>query len=216
MFCMAYLETGQPSWLSANIRDFMFEAPIMNLSRIERTAFFIDGNHLYAASRNLGFEVDYRDLLKYFQEQSGFVRAHYYSAVIETEAYTPLKPLIDWLAYNGYTVVTKTVKDYTDATGRRRVRTSMDVEIAVDMLELSEVVSTIVVIAGEGTLRRAIEAVQRRGVKVVVISSLHTTPLMASDELRRQCDAFIELADIAPKFTRRLVDPRTVRTSEAA
>src|ERR1700709_586438 len=101
----------------------------------ERVALFIDGANLYSASRNLGFDVDYRNLLTYFQKQANVIRAYYYSAVLETEEYSPLKPLTDWLAYNGYTLVTKPAKEFTDATGRRRVKGNMDIEIPGDMFE---------------------------------------------------------------------------------
>ena len=109
----------------------------MHFLPTERIALFIDGANLYSASRNLGFDVDYRNLLEYFRKKAHVIRAYYYSAVLETEEYSPLKPLTDWLAYNGYTLVTKPAKEFTDATGRRRVKGNMDIELAVDMLELA-------------------------------------------------------------------------------
>ena len=103
----------------------------------ERVALFIDGANLYSASRNLGFDVDYRNLLEFFRKKAHVIRAYYYSAVLETDEYSPLKPLTDWLAYNGYTLVTKPAKEFTDSAGRRRVKGNMDIEVAVDMLELA-------------------------------------------------------------------------------
>ncbi|MDE2514986.1 MAG: NYN domain-containing protein [Rhodospirillales bacterium] len=178
----------------------------------ERTALFIDGANLYSASRNLGFDVDYRNLLEFFRRKTNILRAYYYSALLETEEYSPLKPLTDWLAYNGYTLVTKAAREYTDATGRRRVKGNMDVEIAVDMLELAGHVEHAVLFSGDQDFRRLVEAVQRRGVRVSVISSIRTTPPMVADELRRQADHFVELAEIAPEFTRRQTEPRAPRT----
>ncbi len=175
----------------------------------ERVALFIDGANLYSASRNLGFDVDYRNLLTYFNKQARIVRAYYYSALLETEDYSPLKPLTDWLAYNGYHLVTKAAKEFTDATGRRRVKGNMDIEVAVDMLELAPRIDHAVLFSGDSDFRRLVESVQRQGVKVSVISSIRTTPPMVADELRRQADHFIELADIAPEFTRRQTEPRT-------
>lgn len=177
----------------------------------ERTALFIDGANLYSASRNLGFDVDYRSLLEYFRGQTNVIRAYYYSALLETEEYSPLKPLTDWLAYNGYNLVTKPAKEYTDATGRRRVKGNMDIEVAVDMLELAPRLDHAVLFSGDADFRRLVEAVQRRGVRVSVISSIRTTPPMVADELRRQADHFIELSEIAPKFTRRQTEPRPPR-----
>ena len=174
----------------------------------ERTALFIDGANLYSASRNLGFDVDYRNLLEYFRRQTYVVRAYYYAAILETEEYSPLKPLTDWLAYNGYTLVTKPAKEFTDATGRRRVKGNMDIELAIDMLELAPKLDHIVLFSGDSDFRRLIEAVQRRGVRVSVVSSIRTSPPMIADELRRQADEFLELAEIAPEFTRRQTEPR--------
>ena len=136
------------------------------------------------------------------------IRAYYYSAVLETEEYSPLKPLTDWLAYNGYTLVTKPAKEFTDSTGRRRVKGNMDIELAIDMLELADKIDHAVLFSGDSDFRRLVEAVQRRGVRVSVVSSIRTTPPMVADELRRQADQFLELAEIAPEFTRRQMEPR--------
>lgn len=174
----------------------------------ERVALFIDGANLYSASRNLGFDVDYRNLLEYFRKRCNILRAYYYSAVLETDDYSPLKPLTDWLAYNGYSLVTKAAKEFTDATGRRRVKGNMDIEIAVDMLELADKLDHVVLFSGDADFRRLVEAVQRRGVRVSVVSSIRTSPPMVADELRRQADQFVELSDIAPDFTRRQTEPR--------
>ena len=183
----------------------------MHFLPTERTALFIDGANLYSASRNLGFDVDYRNLLAYFRAKSHVIRAYYYSAVVETEEYSPLKPLTDWLAYNGYTLVTKPAKEFTDATGRRRIKGNMDIELAIDMLELADKLDHAVLFSGDSDFRRLVEAVQRRGVRVSVISSIRTSPPMIADELRRQADQFIELADIAQEFTRRQTEPRPHR-----
>lgn len=183
----------------------------------ERTALFIDGANLYSASRNLGFDVDYRNLLDFFRKRSQVVRAYYYSALLDTEEYSPLKPLTDWLAYNGYTLVTKAAREYTDGAGRRRVKGNMDVELAVDMLELSPRIDHAILFSGDSDFRRLVEAVQRQGVRVSVVSSVRTAPPMAGDELRRQADQFVELADIAPEFTRRPSDHRrSVRSASDA
>jgi len=176
--------------------------------RIERVAVFIDGANLYAASRTIGFDVDYKNLLNHFRQRAYLVRAYYYTALLETEEYSPLRPLVDWLGYNGYSVVTKPAKEFTDATGRRRVKGSVDIEMAVDVLDLTPHLDHVVIFSGDGDLRRLVEAVQRRGVRVTVVSSIRTQPAMIADELRRQADAFIDLADLAEFITRRQVEPR--------
>jgi uncharacterized LabA/DUF88 family protein len=176
--------------------------------RIERVAVFIDGANLYAASRTLGFDVDYKNLLAHFRQRSYLVRAYYYTALLETEEYSPLRPLVDWLGYNGYSVVTKPAKEFTDASGRRRVKGSVDIEMAVDVLDLAPHLDHVVIFSGDGDLRRLVESVQRRGVRVTVISTIRSQPAMIADELRRQADAFIDLADLADQITRRQVEPR--------
>ena len=185
----------------------------MHFLPTERIALFIDGANLYSASRNLGFDVDYRGLLDAFRKRGQLIRAYYYSAVLETEEYSPLKPLTDWLAYNGYTLVTKPAKEFTDAQGRRRIKGNMDIELAIDMLELADKIDHAVLFSGDSDFRRLVEAVQRRGVRVSVISSIRTSPPMVADELRRQADQFIDLVDIAPEFTRRQTEPRPTRAT---
>jgi uncharacterized LabA/DUF88 family protein len=154
------------------------------------------------------FEVDYKNLLAYFRQSSCLVRAYYYTALLETEEYSPLRPLVDWLGYNGYSVVTKPAKEFTDATGRRRVKGSVDIEMAVDVLDLTPHLDHVVIFSGDGDLRRLVEAVQRRGVQVTVISTIRTQPAMIADDLRRQADAFIDLADLAEHITRPQVESR--------
>ena len=181
----------------------------MNFLPNERIALFIDGANLYSASRNLGFDVDYRSMLETFRKQGNLVRAYYYSAILDTEEYSPLKPLTDWLAYNGYALVTKPAREYTDSTGRRRVKGNMDIELAIDMMELAPRIDHAVLFSGDSDFRRLVEAVQRMGVRVSVVSSVRTNPPMVADELRRQADQFLELADISAAFTRRQTEPRT-------
>ena len=174
----------------------------------ERVCLFIDGANLYASTRSLGFEIDYRNLLAFFRARSNLVRAYYYSALLDTEEYSPVKPLTDWLAYNGYTLVTKPAREFTDAAGRRRVKGNMDVELAIDMLELAPHMDHAVLFSGDSDFRRLVEAVQRRGVRVSVVSTTRSNPPAIGDELRRQADQFLELAEIATHFTRRQTEPR--------
>lgn len=175
----------------------------------ERIGVFVDGANLYHTSRALGFEVDFAAMLDFFGRSTYLVRAFYYTALVETEDYSPLRPLTDWLAYNGWQVVTKPAKQQADATGRARLKGNMDVELAVDMLELAPQLDHVVLFSGDGDFRRLVEAVQRMGVRVTVVSSVRSQPPMIADELRRQADAFLELEEIAPGFTRRQAEPRT-------
>jgi uncharacterized LabA/DUF88 family protein len=168
----------------------------------ERIALFIDGANLYSAARGLGFDIDYKKLLDLFANKGRLIRAFYYTALLEDQEYSPLRPLVDWLDYNGYTVVTKPAKEFTDAQGRRRFKGNMDIELAIDMLELAGSVDHMVLFSGDGDFRRLVEATQRRGVRVTVVSTIRSQPPMVADELRRQADHFHDLVDLAPQIQR--------------
>jgi len=180
-------------------------------SSSDRIALFIDGANLYATAKTLGFDIDYKRLLKEFQSCGTLVRAFYYTAVIEDQEFSSIRPLIDWLDYNGYTVVTKATKEFIDASGRRKVKGNMDIELAVDAMEIAGTIDHMVLFSGDGDFRSLVEAVQRRGVRVIVVSTVTTQPPMVADELRRQADEFIDLTSLMPRIGR---DPgdRPVRT----
>jgi len=163
---------------------------------------FIDGANLYAAARGLGFDIDYKRLLEVFAGRGRLIRAFYYTALIENEEYSPIRPLVDWLDYNGYTMVTKPTKEFTDAFGRRKIKGNMDIELAIDVMEMSEHVEHIIIFSGDGDFRRLVEAVQRKGVRVSVVSTMRSSPPMVADELRRQADNFIELQDLMAHISR--------------
>ncbi len=168
----------------------------------ERIALFIDGANLHAAARSLGFDIDYKRLLELFGEKGRLIRAFYYTALIEEQDFSPLRPLVDWLDYNGYTMVTKPTKEFTDAMGRRKVKGNMDIELAIDVMEMAQFLDHIVLFSGDGDFRRLVEAVQKKGVRVTVVSTIRSAPPMIADELRRQADVFVELQDLAPQIMR--------------
>ena len=172
----------------------------------EKLALFIDGANLYATAKALAFDIDYKRLLGLFRGKGQLVRALYYTALAEDQEYSSIRPLIDWLDYNGYTMVTKPVKEYTDSLGRRKIKGNMDIELAVDAMELSQHVDHIVLFSGDGDFRSLVAALQARGRRVSVISTLQTQPPMIADELRRQADQFIDLADLEKDICR---DPAT-------
>jgi uncharacterized LabA/DUF88 family protein len=168
----------------------------------ERIALFIDGSNLYAAARALGFEIEYKSLLEVFAAKGRLIRAVYYTALIEDQEYSPIRPLVDWLDYNSYTLVTKPAKEFTDAARRRKIKGNMDIELAIDAMEMAPYLDHIMLFSGDGDFRRLVEALQRKGLRVSVISTVASNPPMAADELRRQADHFIELQDLAPKIAR--------------
>jgi len=181
----------------------------------DRIALFIDGANLYSAAKNLGFDIDYKKLLAEFRTRGVLTRAYYYTALVENEDYSPIRPLVDWLDYNGFALVTKTAREYTDSQGRKRWRGDMDIEIAVDMMEIAPHVDHVVLFSGDGDFRRLVQSVQQKGVRVTVVSTVKSQPPMASDDLRRQADVFIDLADLADIIGRPARLPRVIQEAKA-
>jgi uncharacterized LabA/DUF88 family protein len=183
------------------------------MSSLGKIAVFIDGPNLHGAARTLGFEIDYRLLLKEFQSRGTLVRAYYYTTIIEDQEYSAIRPLVDWLDYNGYTVVTKPTKEFLDESGRRRVKGNMDIELAVDAMEISAHVDEMVLFSGDGDFRSLVEAIQRRGVRVTVVSTMQ--PALIADELRRRADVFLDLRELQPRIARDPIE-RPLATADRA
>lgn len=174
----------------------------MNIYRDDRTVLFIDGPNLHATAKSLGFDIDYKRLLAFFRERSRLVRAIYYTTVLEQDEFVSIRPLVDWLEYNGYTLVTKPAKEFVDSLGRRRLKGSMDVELAVDAMRLSPHMDHAVLFTGDGDFRSLVAALQKQGNRVTVISTLQASSPMIADELRRQADQFYDLADMENSIAR--------------
>ena len=179
----------------------------------EKTCIFIDGLSLYSASRNLNFNVDYKKLLEFFTSKTNVIRVYYYAAIPDTEEYSPLRPLTDWLSYNGYFLVTKPTREFVDTNGKRHIKGNMDLEIAVDMIEMAPHIDHAVLFSGNSDFRRVVEAVQRHGTHVSIVSSMKSPSLLIGDDLRRQADQFLELAVISADFTRHVTDSPKLRQS---
>lgn len=191
----------------------------------ERIALFIDGANLYSAAKALQFDIDYKRLLAFFRQKGHLVRALYYTALAEDQEYSSIRPLIDWLDYNGYTMVTKPTKEFTDSMGRRKLKGNMDIELTVDAMRLADNLDHIVLFSGDGDFKSMVAAIQQKGKRVSVVSTLQTQPPMVADELRRQADQFIDLADLEqmicrdastrpPRTDRPESSDRPVRTTE--
>lgn len=178
-------------------------SPVPMLHPVDRVAVFIDGANLYQSARALGFDIDYKRLLLTFSSECRFLRAYYYTALLDEQEYSPIRPLVDWLDYNGYTMVTKPLREFRQGVGGgRKFKGNMDVEIAVDVMEVAPLVDHVVLFSGDGDFRRLVEAVQRRGVRVTVVSTIRTQPPMVADELRRQADYFLDLAELQALIAR--------------
>lgn len=181
----------------------------------DKVAIFIDGSNLYAAARSLEFDIDYRKLLRWGGTCGRLVRAFYYTALVEDTDYSPIRPLVDWLDYNGYTMVTKPTKEFVDAQGRRKIKGNMDIELAIDVMEMAEHVDHIILFSGDGDFKRLVEAVQRKGVRVTVVSTINSSPPMVADELRRQADYFLDLDKLRGQIARDQSAVRHLENDEA-
>lgn len=177
----------------------------------ERLALFIDGSNLYSAAKSLGFDIDYKLLRQEFVRRGKLLRAFYYTAILESDEYSPIRPLADWLHYNGFNMRTKPAKEYIDSQGRRRVKNNMDVELATDAMELADHVDHIVLFSGDGNFQPLVESIQRKGVRVSVVSTIRSHPPMIADELRRQADNFIELDELRDVIGRAPREPMPER-----
>jgi len=164
--------------------------------RPNETALFIDGPNVYLTAKALGFDVDYKRLHNYFSARCDLIRAYYYTAVRERDTHDSLRPLLDWLDYNQYTLVQKPTKEWTDASGRTKVKGNMDMEMACDAFDLSSTIRNATFFTGDGDFVAIIRLLQRRGIRCTVVSSTETQPVMCADELRRAADEFVELSEL--------------------
>ena len=178
----------------------------------DNLAGFIDGSNLYAACRALGFEIDFKLMRNEFSRRGRLQRISYYTAVLETEEFNPVKPLIDWLSYNGYSVVTKSAREFFDPLGRRKIKGSIDLELAIDALDIAPKLNHLVLFSGDGDFKPLVMALQRHGVRASVVSTIRTNPALISDDLRRIADNFIELEDLREVIAK----PERVRESRDA
>jgi uncharacterized LabA/DUF88 family protein len=160
----------------------------------EKLALFIDGPNLHFTAKGLGFNIDFKRFLAEFKTRGVLVRAYYYTII--AEEFPTTRPLIDWLDYNGFTVRTKSVKDFDDDEGRRKFKRNIGIDLAVDAFEIAKYVDHILLFSGDGDFRPLVEAIQGRGLRVTVVSSMRTKPAMIAADLRRQADTFLELDDL--------------------
>lgn len=171
------------------------------MSKQGKSAIFIDGSNMYATAKALRLDIDYKRLLEYFND--GLLRAYYYTAIIEDEEFSTIRPLLDWLEFNGFTVVTKPTKEFVNPlTGIRKVKGNMDIELAVDVMELSAHIDHAILFTGDGDFTHLVRVLQRHGVRVTVVSTIATQPIMIADELRRVADTFVDLLELAPQLRR--------------
>jgi uncharacterized LabA/DUF88 family protein len=162
----------------------------------ERIAVFIDGKSLFSCSKGLGFDIDFKLLRQEFARRGKLAKLSYFTTIVDNDEFSSVRPLVDWLSYNGYNTIAKPVKEFVDPTGRRKIKGNTTIEMTVAILDIVPFVDHIVIVTGDGDFKSLVESVQNRGVRVSVVSSIRVQPAMLADELRRQADNFIELDDL--------------------
>jgi uncharacterized LabA/DUF88 family protein len=167
-----------------------------------RLAVFIDGANLTSTSKALGFDVDFKRLLAELNSRGALLRAYFYTTVSVTDDFNSVRPLLDWLEYNGFTVRTRPLREHDDGEGRRRLKRNIAIDLAIDALEVAAHVDHIYLFCGDADFRSLVQALQKRGVFVTVVSTLSKPAPLVADELRRQADAFLELNDLRSLIAR--------------
>lgn len=158
----------------------------------DRVGIFIDGSNLFYAAMQLGLEIDYSKLLNYLVQGRRLLRAYFYTGVDPNNE--KQQGFLLWMRRHGYRVVTKDLIHNADGSKHA----NLDVEIAVDMLELARYCNTMVLLSGDGDLTYAVNTIAYRGVQVEVVS-LHS---MTSDSLVNIADRYVDLAKIRPLIQR--------------
>lgn len=153
----------------------------------------IDGSNLYESARALSMKVDYKRLLDLLNEDGALLRAYYFTALPDRSIENWIHKQVDWMMNNGYSVISKPMKEYVDASGRKKQKGNIDMEIAVCAMTQAQLATEIWIFSGDGDFAVLIKALQERfAVKVYVVSS----STLVSHELRRQADKYIPLEDI--------------------
>lgn len=180
---------------NANTTTNMLEDVVVRAG--DETVVLIDGANFWSTCKNLGFDIDYKALLELLRKHFNIIRVSYYTATLtDSENVTKIRPILDWLSYNGYKVVEKPAKVIRDReTGQiTKIKGNMDIEIAIDALDAAEYAKVIILFTGDGDFTELVRALQRKGVRVIVVSSMKTTAIMIADDLRRQADFFVEVS----------------------
>jgi len=148
-----------------------------------RVAIFIDGSNLFHAALHLGIEIDYTRLLSCLVADTQLLRAFFYTGADRTNE--KQQGFLHWMRRNGYRVAAKDLTQYPD--GFKKV--NLSVEIAVDMLTLTDYIDAAILVSGDGDLTYAVNAITYKGVRVAVVGLRS----MTSESLINVADCYIDL-----------------------
>jgi uncharacterized LabA/DUF88 family protein len=176
---------------------------------MKRIGIFIDGSNLYWSAKVLGFRVDFTKILKFYKDQGEVTHAFYFTALPPKDVQSELRRMIDFIDYNGWTVIQKETKQYLNADGASKLKGNMDVEIAVHVGEVAPFITDLVLFSGDGDFRVLLESIQRRyGIHTTVVSARS----LVADALRRQSHEFKDLSDLRSQFEHVVVTKDHVAT----
>lgn len=167
----------------------------------ERAAVFIDGYGTHYTCKSLGIEIDYRKLSELIRRQTTVIRNYYFTPLVEGQDFIAVKPLLDFLQYNGWTTVTRPYKEHYVST---------NTALAVTAMEIAPAIEQAIIFSGNGDFTPLIEALKRRGIHTTVASTVRSEQSYCSDDLRRAADAFIDLDDIRSAISR---EPRNEKAN---
>lgn len=165
-------------------------------ARIEvlpRLAIFVDvPNILYGAEAS-GVRLNWGKVADFLSHGRTLVRAIAYAPISDdpdarTENERFVVPFLD----HGYRIATKQLKRFSGGS----VKANFDVELAIDVLTMSDRVDVIVLVSGDGDFRRLVEIVGARGVRVEVMAFGKST----SSDLRQVADRYIDIAQYADRL----------------
>jgi uncharacterized LabA/DUF88 family protein len=149
----------------------------------DKVAVFFDMSNLYFAARDLGVRIDYARLLDFLANGRRLHRAYAYMAISPDES--SAIPFLTWLRRNGFRVVTKPLKRFSDGT----TKGDLDMELAVDLLSQAPYIDIAIIVSGDGDFTYLVDRAQRLGLRVEIAS----TPRYTAIELLEIADRYIDL-----------------------
>ncbi len=158
---------------------------------IDRVAIFIDGENIHYSAKHLNMRLDYLKLCSKLAGNRRLVRSYFYTAVSnQSEGKIDF---INFLKLNGFSVITREIKSFNDGDhSTRNVRGSLDMEMAIDALEMSNKLDTVILCTGDGDFKPLVTALGRKGVHVEVCALRE----MTSTELIATADVYTDLASL--------------------
>ncbi|HOX26223.1 MAG TPA: NYN domain-containing protein [Candidatus Krumholzibacteria bacterium] len=175
-------------------------------SPLDKVAIFIDGENIHYSAKHLNMRLDYLKLCRRLAGKRRLLRAYFYTAIsAQSEGKIDF---INFLKLNGFTVVTREVKSFSepDATNRS-VRSALDMELAMDIVNLCPHVDTVILCSGDGDFRPLVEAVARRGkhVEVCALREMTSTDLIAA------ADVYVDLGSLKDEIALEYQPQREIR-----